>query len=248
MKKWISIFTIAIMAACGVSCQLNGGTDPNPERANNLLWGRAHDAITHQYQIVMAIEQLNDTIRDVTYNRDVYGPCHVSSDEGTYNIDYEYNNKHYRIETFGKSLDEGGKWRVYIKNNPYAEFVWIGTVQGVVGEPAKFSFNYDSGSYHSTKYRDIILSEIEYHYDPETKIITTKFNRIDGYSADKSSELVAADYLIEFEAREPVVFHNAPSNSGRLHSGKVEILYGDTILDYQRELTVTIDNNRIIYQ
>ena len=46
MRKIFSMIMVALVAMFATSsCMLSSGTDPNPNRKDNLLWGRVNTAI-----------------------------------------------------------------------------------------------------------------------------------------------------------------------------------------------------------
>ncbi|MBR2859471.1 MAG: hypothetical protein IKB90_05220, partial [Alistipes sp.] len=122
MRKYISMILVALVAMVAASsCQLDSGDTPNPNRANNLLWGRVNDAINQQYDHFWAVAYLNDVMLDREYVESVYKQCEIVEGTNLYTITDASSNATYRIKTDGKRLDEGGVWAIYCRVGTYME-------------------------------------------------------------------------------------------------------------------------------
>ena len=238
MRKYISIFAVALVALFATSCELASGTDPNPNRANNLLWSRVQGVLSGQYEHILAIAQLNDTLRDAEYGNKPYKASSpdITEKDGVYTLAYGYQ-RIYTINTAGKMLDEGGEWSVNVQYGTYMEPYKLGTVKGVEGEPTKFSIDFDDlYAYHSS-YHSLLKADVEYDYNASEECIDITFATAEGYSVERYETTATPDYIIEFKATQPLVYYG-----GVLYSGEVDILYKDNVLNTQRGVTVEIFN------
>jgi hypothetical protein len=237
MKKYISIFVVALVALFATtSCQLSSGTDPNPNRANNLLWSRTQEALSGQYEHILAIAQLNDTLRDAEYGNkpyDGYNPD-ITEKDGIYKLSYGYQRT-YIVNTTGKKLEDGGEWTIKVKYGTYMEPYKLGTVKGVVGEPTKFSIDFEDLYAYRASYSSALKADIEYYYNESEECLDITFATAEGYSVEQYE--TTPDYIVEFKATHPLVYYG-----GVLYSGEVDILYKDNILNRQRGVTVEIFN------
>ena len=239
MRKIFSMIMVALVALCvATSCELASGTDPNPNKANNLLWGRVKDAIYMQYDNFMVVAYLNDKLLNKEYVSDIYPSYELEVRDNIYTLNYggsNYYAESYRIKTDGKRLDEGGEWLIYYRPSTYAEYAKLGMATGIEGETAKFNLSIDNSadgdSYYAYSYA--AESEIEYEYGDVTERLEVKFNTFKGSTFDTASQL---NYIIEFEVVEPLVFRT------EIESGKVEILYKDFVDNTSRSLSVVIAN------
>ena len=243
MRKYISIFVIAIVALCATSCKLESGSNPNPNKANDLLWHRVYSALDGQSQLIKVIAHLNDTMCNMDYPIKAYDACIITKlDETFYTLEYSSQNITYKVNTVGKRLDEGGEWILYVKYGSYMEFTKVGIICGVAGEATKFSISTDNeGVYHSD-WRNTMQSEVEYSYDKVENCLNITFSKVKGFSTDFYSDNSQTDYIIEFDATEPMVFYGT-----ELYSGRVNVLYKDNILHTTRTLTVVIANKIVTF-
>ena len=241
MRKYISILTIALAALFATSCELEGGTTPNRNKANDLLWNRVSEALGGHYEHILTVAQLNDTLRDAGYVKKAYDYCVVAEEsEGVYTLEYG-SNRTYRINTAGKKLEEGGEWSVNVQYGPYMEPYKLGTVKGVVGEPAKFSVDFDDEFGYRSAYRNAMKADVEYTYDESNECLDITFANIDGFSVERGDS-TRPEYIIEFDSTEPLVFYY-----GVLNSGKMNILYKDNLLHTQRSVIVEIFNKFVTF-
>lgn len=241
MRKYISIIVVALVALFATSCELASGTEPNPNKANKLLWSRTQEVFSGQYEHILAIAQLNDTLRGADYNKAYkgYDPEIIEKD-GVYKLSYGYQ-RIYRINTAGKLLEEGGEWTITVQYGTYMEPYKLGTVKGVEGEPTKFSIDFDDlYSYHSS-YHSALKADVEYAYNALDECIDITFATAEGYSVEQY-ETSAPDYIVEFQAMKPLVYYG-----GVLHSGEVDILYKDNVLNTQRGVKVEIINKIVTF-
>ena len=243
MRKIFSMIMVALAALCvATSCELASGTDSNPNRANNLLWGRVKDAIYLQYDNFMVVAYLNDKLLNKEYVSDIYPSYELEARDNIYTINCgsSYYVESYRIKTDGKRLDEGGEWLIYYRPSTYAEYAKLGVATGIEGEMSKFNLSIDNSaggdSYYAYSYA--AESEIEYEYSDVTERLGVKFNTFKGSTFDTASQL---NYIIEFEVVEPLVIRT------EIEDGKVEILYKDLIQNTSRELTVEIANKIVTF-
>ena len=244
MRKYISMIVVALAALfAATSCELASGTDPNPNRKNTLLWSRVNNAINQHYDHAVAVAYLNDILLEKSYYiGDVYRPSDLRVEDDIYTLNYgtTYNARSYRIKTNGKRLDEGGAWAIYYRSSTYTEYVLLGKAVGVVGETSKFNLSIDNKEYASNHYTYCYVaeSEMEYEYDNLLDCLCIKYNTFVGTTSDVSSQ---SDYVIKFEAVEPLVF------GATLEDGKIDILYKDLIQNTSRELTVEIADKIVTF-
>lgn len=238
MRKYISILAIALAALfVATSCEFSSGTDPDTNKANRLLWNRVQDVLGSQYNHIVAMAQLNDTLRKAEYGNKPYkGEVpEITESNGVYTLVYAYERT-YIVNTLGKRLEEGGEWSILVRYGTYMEPYKLGTVKGVVGEPTKFSFDFDDlYSYHSS-YHSALKADVEYAYNALDECIDITFATAEGYSVEQY-ETSTPDYIVEFQAMKPLVYYG-----GVLHSGEVDILYKDNVLNTQRGVKVEIIN------
>ena len=239
MRRYISIFVVALVALFATtSCQLSSGTDPYPNRANKLLWSRTQEVFNGQYEHILAVAQLNDTLRDAEYGNKPYKAYNpdITEKDGVYKLAYGYQ-RIYTVNTAGKKLEEGAEWIVNVQYGTYMDPYKLGTVKGVEGEPTKFSIDFDDlYSYHSA-YHNALTADVEYDYNALEECLDITFATAEGYSIDHYETSTMPDYIIEFKATKPMVYYG-----GVLYSGEVDILYKDNILNRQRGVTVEIFN------
>jgi hypothetical protein len=222
------------------SCELASGTDPNPNRKDNLLWGRVKEAVYQQYDAFKAVAHLNDILLEKEYADLAYRQGELTVDGDIYTLSYDSSNEIYRIKTDGKRLDEGGEWLIYYRVGTYMEFMKLGVANGIVGETAKFNLSIDNSAYGRSYYAYSYAaeSEIEYWYDDVREWLCVKYNTFKGGSFDTASQL---DYIIEFEAVEPLVI------GIEIEEGKIDILYKDLIENTSRFLSVEIANRIVTF-
>ena len=241
MRKIFSMIMVALVAMFATtSCVLSSGTDPDPNRKYNLLWGRVNNAINQHYDHSRAVAHLNDVMLDREYVERVYKQCDIVAGTNVYTITYASNSDSYRIVTDGKRLDEGGVWTIYYRTTPYMEFGKVGKAIGIDGETSKFELVVDNSHWGYTYYADSYTadSEIEYEYDDIAESLCVTFNTFKGFCSDDPTP---SDYVIEFETVEPLVIRAA------IEQGKIDILYKDLIKNTSRELTVEIENRNVTF-
>ena len=238
MRNFISIFAVALAALFATSCQLESGTEQNPNKANNLLWGRAQEVLSGQYEHILVVAQLNDTMRDAEYGDAPYkfSRPYITEAEGVYTLAYGYERT-YTVNTAGKKLEEGAEWTITVQYGKYMEPYKLGTVKGVVGEPMKFSFDFDDPYARQTAYHSVLKADVAYGYNASEEYFDITFANAEGCSVDHYETTSTPDYIIEFKAPEPLVYYG-----GVLYSGEVNILYKDNISQTQRGVTVKIFN------
>ena len=243
MKKIFSMIMVALVALfVATSCELASGTDPNPNRANNLLWNRVNTAINLHFEHFLAVAYLNDTLLGKEVDNGGYEPTEVVVNDNIYTINYgsTYYARSYRIKSDGKRLDEGGEWIIYYRESIYEEYEKLGVATGIEGETSKFKLSIDNSVYasHYYAYSYAAESEMEYWYDDVQDRLKITYNTFKGSTFDTSSQ---SDYVIEFEAVEPLVFGT------EIEEGKIDILYKDLIQNTSRELTVEIANKIVTF-
>ena len=242
MRRYFSIFVVALVALfTATSCQLESGTEPDLNRANNLLWGRVNDAINQQYDHFWAVAYLNDVMLDREYVESVYKQCEIVEGTNLYTITDASSNASYRIKTDGKRLDEGGVWAIYCRVGTYMEFSEVGKAVGIEGESSKFNLVVDNSRWGYTYYADSYSaeSEIEYGYDDVVECLCVQFNTFKGFCSDDPTP---ASYVIEFEVVEPLYIRAS------IEEGEVAILYKDLVEKTTRSLSVIIANRGIYFQ
>lgn len=243
MKKYISIIAVSFALLVGAtSCQFNGGSDYDPNRANRMLWHRVWSAIHEQYGLIEVVAQLNDTLCGVVYNHSPYPPCNISEEGGIYTFTYGESNTYHKIKTDGKLLSEGGEWILYIRYGTYMNWAKMASIKGVVGANNKFEISSDNSETGVSQYHNLTQSTIEYLYDAAEEKIYYTFATFNGRSTDRDYTNVEAQYMIEYNAVEPLLLRG-----GELHSGEVDILYQDFVENTERTVTVCIDDNIITF-
>lgn len=241
MRKIFSMIMVALVAMFATSsCMLSSGTDPNPNRKDNLLWGRVNNAINQHYDHSRAVAYLNDMMLQREYVDSAYKHYELFEGTNAYTITYASNTDSYRIVTDGKRLDEGGVWTIYYRTTPYMEFGEVGKAIGIDGETSKFELVVDNSHWGYTYYANSYTaeSEIEYEYDDIVESLCVKFNTFKGFCSD---DPIPSDYVIEFETVEPLVIRAA------IEQGKIDILYKDLIKNTSRALTVEIENRNVTF-
>ncbi|MBQ5647836.1 MAG: hypothetical protein IIV16_01785 [Alistipes sp.] len=241
MRKIFSMILVALVAMfTATSCQLSSGTDPNPNRKNNLLWGRVNDAINQHYDHFRAVAHLNDVLLDRDYVESAYKQCEIVEGTNAYTLMYDSSYNSYRITTDGKRLDEGGVWTIYYRTSPYMEFGEVGKAIGIEGESSKFNLVVDNSHWGYTYYANSYTadSEIEYEYNDVVESLCVKFNTFKGFCSD---EPTPTEYVIEFEVVEPLYIRAS------IEQGKIDILYRDLVKNTSRELTVEIENRIVTF-
>lgn len=244
MRKYISILVVALVAIfMATSCQLESGTEPNPNKANQLLWRRVETALNGQYEHAQMVVWLNDHMIGTVWS-ETYKPIEVSENDGVYTFGYtmsgDYYATTYRINTGGKKLNEGGEWIVYVKYGAYMEFAKVGVVKGVVGEDTKFSIECEVS--HQTPHYNALQSEVEYLFNDVEEMYEFTFMECKGISTDTNSASNSMEYIIEFEATEPLVYTDKT-----LWSGKIDILYKDNMAGTERNVTAEIERRFVTF-
>ena len=186
---------------------------------------------------------LNDHIIGTVWG-ETYEPIEVSEKEGVYTFSYlmsgDYYSTTYRINTGGKKLNEGGEWIVYVKYGAYMEFAKVGVVKGVVGEDTKFSIECEVS--HQTPHYNALQSEVEYLFNDVEEMYEFTFMECKGISTDTNNASNSVEYIIEFEATEPLVYTDKP-----LWSGKIDILYKDNMAGTERNVTAEIERRFVTF-
>lgn len=239
MRRYFSIFVVALVALfTATSCQLEGGTEPDLNRANRMLWGRVNDALYQHHDHFLIVAQLNDTLLGKEYGRCPYQTCDITEKDGVYTIFYSQYNRTYRIKTDNKRLDEGGVWSIYVRYGSYGGFIELGKAEGIVGESSKFNLSITTaelGAGYGYAYCYSADSEVEYEYDDIAECLTVRYNTVKGILADEQLS-ASDDYIVEFEVVEPLIIR------ATIESGKVDILYRDLVNNTSRSVTVEIVN------
>lgn len=241
MRKIFSMMMVALVALFATtSCKLNSGTDPNPNRANSLLWGRVNDAINQHFDHFRAVAHLNDVMLKRDYVENAYKQWEIMEGTNAYTISDASNRASYRIKTNGKRLDEGGVWTIYYRTGSYMEYAEVGKAIGIEGETSKFKLVVDNSHWGYTYYTDSYSaeSEIEYVYDDIVEGLCVKFNTFKGICFD---EPIPSKYVIEFETVEPLAIRTS------IEEGEVDILYRDFVERTTRSLSVVIANRIITF-
>ena len=234
MRKIFSMIMVALVALFVTSsCKLENGNNPDPDRANNLLWWEVNNSIHQHYDIFIAVAFLNDTMLEKSTVYDGYRLSEEMGADNIYTISYSDYGKLYRIKTDGKRLDEGGEWSIYLRLSNYEEYMKLGVVKGIVGESSKFNLliEYNATPYYYINYT--AESEMEYEYDKVRECLCVKYNTFKGVTWDASSP---NDYAINFEVVEPLVLYTS------IETGKINILYKDLVDSTSRQLSVVINN------
>lgn len=241
MRKIFSMIMVALATLfVATSCELASGTDPNPNRKDNLLWSRVHDAINQHYDHAVAVAYLNDVMLQREYVNRVYWQSEIFEGTNAYTITYASHSGSHRIITDGKRLDEGGVWTIYYRSSSYVGFALVGKAVGIDGETSKFNLLVDNSGWGYTYYASSYSaeSEIEYEYDNVMEGICVKFNTFKGICSDDPTP---SDYVIEFEVVEPLVIRAS------IEEGKIDILYKDLVKNTTRPLTVEIANRIVTF-
>ena len=247
MRRYISIFVVALVAIfAATSCQLSGGTEPDTQRANRMLWSRVYEGLNEQTQHIKTIAYLNDIMLGIKWGT-ANKPIGIEEKEsGDYIIYYGEDNYSYpmayRIVTGGKRLDEGGEWVVFVKYGTYMEFAKVGIAQGTIGEATKFHLT--SSNEASMRYDYIYTqqADVEYSYNSTEEALHIALSSVDGVSTDTIGNGSEADFIIKYSSVEPLVFIDQT-----LYSGEVDILYKDLVENTSRSLTVQIANKIITF-
>lgn len=243
MRNYISIVVVALAAMfMATSCELESGTEPNPNRANQLLWNRVSDAVYQQHSHAEAVAQLNDTLIGKSYPKSVYQACELEVKDNIYTLTYNegYYSRSYRIQTDSKLLNQGGVWVIYYRTGTYMEYVKMGTAMGIEGENAKFNLFIDNSEWGNTYYDHHYTteSEVEWEYDPIHECRLVKYNTFKGESTDSWK---TPDYVIAFDLVEPMLLRSS------IEQGKVHILYQDLVDYTKREVMVQIANKIVTF-
>ena len=244
MRKYISILVVALVAIfMATSCQLESGTEPNPNKANQILWRRVETALNGQYEHAQMVAWLNDYMIGTVWG-ETYKPIDVLENEGVYTFGYtmsgDYYATTYRINTGGKKLNEGGEWIVYVKYGTYMEFAKVGVVKGVVGDDTKFSIECEVS--HQTPHYNALQSEVEYWFNATEELYEFTYTTCKGISTDADNATDSMEYIIEFEATEPLVYTDKT-----LWSGKIDILYKDNMAGTERNVTAEIERRFVTF-
>lgn len=237
MRRYFSILVVALMALfTATSCQLEEGTEPDHNRANRLLWSRVETALNGQYEQAQVVALLNDYMLGIDRG-EANEPIVISEKEGVYTLS---SNISYRVNTNGKRLNEGGEWVLYVKYGSYMEFEKIGIVEGVVGEDAKFSIESEVGLH--SPYYSALRSDVEYLFNDVEEMYEFTFTTCNGISTDTNNASSSMEYVIEFEATEPLVY-----TEKALWSGKVDIHYKDNVAGTERNVTAEIERRFVTF-
>ena len=208
-----------------------------------MLWSRVASALNDQYEHTQMVAWLNDYMLGVDRG-ETYELIDVSEKEGIYTLSYTRLGDHYattyRINTAGKRLNEGGEWVVYVKYSSYMEFEKVGIVKGVVGEDAKFSFEWATDP--KTSLYNAMQSKVEYLFNDMEELYEFTFTECKGISSDTNNASGSMEYVIEFEATEPLVY-----TEKALWSGKVDIHYKDNVAGTERNVTAEIEHRFVTF-
>ena len=243
MRKIFSMIMVALVALfVATSCKLDNGTEPDIDRAKNLLWWHVQVPINQHYEHFRAVAYLNDTLLDKSVVEGGYTPSNVVVENNIYTIYYGATNyaRSYRIEIDSKRLDEGGKWTIYYRIGTNNEYKKLGEVEGIIGETSKFKFLIDSSmcTVYGSNSCYSAESEMEYEYDKIKECLCVKYNTFKGVVWDASAP---NDYAINFEVVEPLVIRTS------IEEGKIDILYKDLVDITSRQLSVVIANSTATY-
>ena len=243
MRKIFSMIMVALVALfVATSCKIGEGSNPDPDRANNLLWWHVQVPINQHYEHFRAVAYLNDTLLDKSVVEGGYTPSNVVVENNIYTIYYGATNyaRSYRIEIDSKRLDEGGKWTIYYRIGTNNEYKKLGEVEGIIGETSKFKFLIDSSmcTVYGSNSCYSAESEMEYEYDKIKECLCVKYNTFKGVVWDASAP---NDYAINFEVVEPLVIRTS------IEEGKIDILYKDLVDITSRQLSVVIANSTATY-
>ena len=238
MRKIFSMIMVALVALfVATSCKLDNGTEPDIDRAKNLLWWHVQVPINQHYEHFRAVAYLNDTLLDRSVVEGGYTPSNVVVENNIYTIYYGATiyARSYRIEIDSKRLDEGGKWTIYYRIGTNNEYKKLGEVEGIIGETSKFNLLIDSSkcTVYGSNSCYSAESEMEYEYDKINECLCVKYNTFKGVVWDASAP---NDYAINFEVVEPLVIRTS------IEEGKVDILYKDLVDITSRQLSVVITN------
>ena len=85
-------------------------------------------------------------------------------------------------------------------------------------------------------------ADVEYSYNSTEEALHFVLSSVEGVSTDTSSNGSEADFIIEYNSVEPLVFIDET-----LYSGEVDILYRDFVENATRSLTVQIANKIITF-
>ena len=243
MRKIFSMIMVALVALfVATSCKLDNGTEPDIDRAKNLLWWHVQVPINQHYEHFRAVAYLNDTLLDKSVVEGGYTPSNVVVENNIYTIYYGSTSysKSYRIQTDGKRFDEGGVWTIYYRIGTNNEYKKLGEVEGIIGETSKFKFLIDSSmcTVYGSNSCYSAESEMEYEYDKINECLCVKYNTFKGVVWDASAP---NDYAINFEVVEPLVIRTS------IEEGKIDILYKDLVDITSRQLSVVIANSTATY-
>ena len=243
MRKIFSMIMVALVALfVATSCKLDNGTEPDIDRAKNLLWWHVQVPINQHYEHFRAVAYLNDTLLDRSVVEGGYTPSNVVVENNIYTIYYGSTSfaRSYRIEIDSKRLDEGGKWIIYYRIGTNNEYKKLGEVEGIIGETSKFKFLIDSSmcTVYGSNSCYSAESEMEYEYDKIKECLCVKYNTFKGVVWDASAP---NDYAINFEVVEPLVIRTS------IEEGKIDILYKDLVDITSRQLSVVIANSTATY-
>ena len=236
MRKIFSMIMVALVALfVATSCKIGEGSNPDPDRANNLLWRHVQVPINQHYEHFRAVAYLNDTLLDKSVVEGGYTPSNVVVENNIYTIYYGATSysKSYRIQTDGKRFDEGGVWTIYYRTSVYDEYKKLGEAKGIVGESSKFNLAIDNSACNYQNWYYSAESEMEYEYDNIRECLCVKYNTFKGVTWDV---LYPNDYAINFEVVEPLVIRTS------IEEGKIDILYKDLVDITSRQLSVVITN------
>ena len=85
-------------------------------------------------------------------------------------------------------------------------------------------------------------SDVEYSYNTIEEALRIVLSNVDGVSTDTSSKGYEADFVIEYNSVEPLIFSDET-----LYSGEVDILYRDLVENTTRSVVVQIANKIITF-
>ena len=238
MRNFIKTLVALVALLVATSCEFNGGTSPNPNRANELLWRKVESAMSEVNTLVKAVMHLNDIMLNRENISTLYDAYRLEEDNGVYTIAYgtlDYTYITYRIVTGGMRLDEGGEWDIYLKYGQHMNFVKIGSATGVADEVNSFAVKFDSSNLHLYDYEYAVESDVKYRYNEIVERLEVEYTNTNG--AVSNSLKALNSYLIEFSTLEPILYTLS------IEQGKVYILYKDLVEHTSRDVTVVVNTD-----
>lgn len=247
MKKYISIIAVSFALFVGAtSCQLNGGSGNDPNRANRMLWHRVYSSLTEQYEYVKVVALLNDKMRGKEYVDDMVWK--ITESAGVYTItllDGPNTASYitYLVDTGGKRIDEGGEWQLSLRWNDYMEYEKLGYIQGVMNVASELQlFAIETTPISRGQYQETMSADVEYLYDTIEESLNITFTKVQGLSTDNNFSNIETQYTIDYTSSMPLIFRGAV-----LYSGEIDILYKDFVEKTERTVIVKIVDKIITF-